>query len=80
MICANIFCLACCFLCCPVILDSSEQILSPPHPVSLLNTPPPQFYDGFVKSVRSINVRRMLAADSDFVKDCKEQQLMVSQT
>merc|ERR1719397_2283152 len=38
-----------------------------------------QFYDGYVKSVRPINVRRLLASDSDFVKDCKEQQTLLEQ-
>ena len=39
-----------------------------------------QFYDGYVKSVRPINVRRLLASDSDFVKDCKEQQMLLVPT
>ena len=30
-----------------------------------------------MKSVRPINVRRLLASDSDFVKDCKEQQTLL---
>jgi len=38
-----------------------------------------QFYDGYVKSVRPINVRRLLASDSEFVKDCKEQQTLLEQ-
>ena len=39
-----------------------------------------KFYDGYVKSVRPINVRRLLASDSDFVKDCKEQQMLLVPT
>ena len=39
-----------------------------------------QFYDGYVKSVRPINVRRLLASDSEFVKDCKEQQTLLVPT
>ena len=38
-----------------------------------------QFYDGYVKSVRPINVRRLQASDSEFVKDCKEQQMLLEQ-
>ena len=30
-----------------------------------------------MKSVRPINVRRLLASDSEFVKDCKEQQTLL---
>ena len=36
-----------------------------------------QFYDGFVKSVRPINVRRLLASDSEFVRHCKEEQMQL---
>ena len=46
--------------------------LSEPALISLF-----QFYDGFVKSVRPINVRRLLASDSEFVRHCKEEQMQL---